>query len=107
MKVRLLHHMIIDNSNYPSQTNINENNPNNANIEDKPINLSPNIPSPHSIEEEQIPQDTNLEVKEPAYQLQVIPQQINNNNKNNRSSCEDCCNDCCDDCCSCLQRLLL
>ena len=82
---------------YPSQTNIKDNN---SNIYDKPINHPLNISSPQSIKKEQIPQDTKLEVKEPVYQLQVVPQQ-QYYNINNRPCCQECCNKCCDDCQSC------
>ena len=96
-----------DNNNYPSQTDINENN---SNIYNKPIDHPLNIPSPQSIEEEQKSQGPSFEFKEPVYQLQVMPQQ-QNYNRNNSSCCEDCCDGCCscdgccDDCNECCRNI--
>ena len=84
-----------DNNNYPSQTDKDENN---SNINHKLINHPLNRPFLEPIEEEQKPQDNNLIVKEPVYQLQVMPQQTNNN-KNNSSCCQECCDGCCAEYC--------
>ena len=84
-----------DNNNYTSQTDKNENN---SNTYPKLIDHPLNHPPLQSKEEEQIPEDTNLEVKEtPVYQLQIERQQINNNRNNNRNN-SSCCEECCDDC---------
>ena len=53
---------------------------------------SPNIPTPQPIEEKQ--EQSNLEVKEPVYQLQVLPEQ-----RHNIPAKQSCCEDCCD--CNC------
>ena len=83
-------------NNYPPQ--INNTNSTTSNIYDNQI-YSPNIPTPQPIEEKQ--EQSNLEVKEPVYQLQVLPEQ-RHNIPQKQSCCEDCCDDCdrcCDSCC--------
>ena len=93
--------LIQNNNNYPSQTDKNEND---SNTYPKLIDHPLNLPPLQSKEEEQMPDDTNLEVKKtPVYQLQVQRQQINNdrnNNRNNNSNDRSSCDECCDRCCS-------
>ena len=84
-----------DNNNYLSKTDKNENN---SDIDNKQINHPLNRPFLQSTEEGQKPQDTNLIVNEPVYQLQVLPPQ-ENNNKNNSSCCQECCDGCCAEYC--------